>query len=197
MDFIKASGGYEDTVFQLTSLLTAYPPPFIYVHDPMTPRLAGSAVRSAFEELQKTSNIGLRYACIDAVSCYNPRLLYDTTLNDLAQWSPLWEEGCSNWGGLSYSQGQRFNESFDSFLHGIRALQSSIRHEGLVAANGKGKGKARDIAVDVKEVRLVILIEHAERLKESMPDLLVPLARLAELVSLSASHLKGSSHKSS
>lgn len=51
-------------------------------------------------------------------------------------------------------------------------------------AKGKGKGKARVDAGSDEDTRLVILIERAERLKESMPDMLVPLARLRELVSV-------------
>lgn len=35
---------------------------------------------------------------------------------------------------------------------------------------------------DAEDVRLVILVEQAERLKETLPDLVVPLTRLAELV---------------
>ena len=47
----------------------------------------------------------------------------------------------------------------------------------------KGKGKAREDKADDEDIRLVILVERAERLKEHMPDMLVPLARLRELVS--------------
>lgn len=33
---------------------------------------------------------------------------------------------------------------------------------------------------DAEDVRLVILVEQAERLKETLPDLVVPLTRLAD-----------------
>ena len=58
----------------------------------------------------------------------------------------------------------------------------------------KGKERAVDVDDDERmttantktvedERRFVLFIEHAERLKDSMPDLLVPLTRLAEIVS--------------
>lgn len=173
--------GYEDTVFQLTSLITAYPPPFIYVHDPATPHLAASALRSALLDLKGSVDINLRIALVDAVMCFNPRLLYDTVLNALAEWSPTWEDGCNNWEGPSSSQGQRFNESFDAFVHGIQAVQNSIHIKSTSTAVNTS-GKARQVESRNAETRIVVLIERAERLKEYMTDLLVPLTRLSELV---------------
>ncbi|KAI0701836.1 putative origin recognition complex, subunit 5-like protein [Cytidiella melzeri] len=170
--------GYEETVLQLTSLITAYPPPFIYIHDPATPHLVAPALCTAFDQLRDSSEVILRYAAVDAVACFNTRLFYDTVLNSLAEWSPEWEQGCSNWGGPSSSQGQRYNESIDGCVHGIRAIQASLRSS---SPHLYGKGKANGDAMADDNTRLVIFVERAERLKETMPDILVPLARLREL----------------
>ncbi|THG94427.1 hypothetical protein EW026_g7049 [Hermanssonia centrifuga] len=143
--------GYEEFKYQLNSLISTYPPSFIYIHDPAAPRVTGSVIRSILNDLTRSDEVHLSYAQINAVSCFNPRLLFDTILNALAEWSPSWEEGCSNWSGPAEFQGHRFNESFDAFLHGLRAIRTSIE------------------------------TKRAERLKETMPELLVPLSRLSEL----------------
>ena len=93
------------------------------MHDPATPHLVAPAIRTSLDGLRKSQEINLRYASVDAVSCFNARLLYDTILNALAEWEPDWDEGCSNWGG---AYGQRFNDSLDGFLHGLQAIQASL-----------------------------------------------------------------------
>ena len=91
---------------------------------------------------------------------------------------PTWEDGCGNWESVVET---RWNENMDTFLHGLRAA-----HADLCLKNdlGKGKGKGKERAGGYEHVRLVIVVERAERLKDSLPELLVPLTRLAELVSL-------------
>ena len=64
----------------------------------------------------------------------------------------------------------RWNDTFDGFVHGLRAVHAYL---------GKGKVKEGD-------VRLVLLVERVERL---ILELMVPLVRLAELMSLSLSLL--------
>ena len=64
----------------------------------------------------------------------------------------------------------RWNDTFDGFVLGLRAGHAYL---------GKGKEKEGD-------VRLVVVLERAERL---IPELMVPLTRLAELVSSSLSLL--------
>jgi len=65
-----------------------------------------------------------------------------------------------NWG---VGKGVRWNDTFDGFVHGLRAVHVAL---------GKGKEKEGD-------ARLVIVGECAEKL---IPELMVPLTRLAELV---------------
>ncbi|EKM53224.1 uncharacterized protein PHACADRAFT_124702 [Phanerochaete carnosa HHB-10118-sp] len=158
------SDGYVEAASQLLVLVSAHPPPFIYVHDPSTPRVATSTINSMLHNLKKEPGLNVAFAHINSITCFTPRLLYDTVLNALAGWSPTWERGCANWSGPLEGTGQRFNESFDGFTHGLRAINDAV---------GQGKVAA--------EPRLVLVFENAERLKETMPDILAPLARLAEL----------------
>ncbi|PCH36912.1 hypothetical protein WOLCODRAFT_134400 [Wolfiporia cocos MD-104 SS10] len=133
-----------------------------------------------FLEHRTYDSARLAYACVNAVACFTPRLFYDTVLNALAGWKPVWEDGCANWPGSS-TDGQRWNENFDTFLHGLRAVCAHLQDDedsSSAMANVKGKGKAKP---EQMTVRLALVIERAERLKENLPDLLVPLTRLAEL----------------
>lgn len=186
--YALAMSQIDDAVFQVTSLISTYSPPFIYIYDPFTPRTTASTLQGALSESQiapsvSKSNIKLRCAFVDPITCFTPRLFYDTVLNALAEWVPDWDEGCSNWTGPRGADGERFNESLDAFLHGLHAVKRSLL---LDARDGQlnGKGKRRDVEhwPNSQDYRLVIVIERAERLKESMPDLMVPLTRLAELV---------------
>ncbi|KAH9919470.1 origin recognition complex subunit 5 C-terminus-domain-containing protein [Epithele typhae] len=114
----------------------SYPPPFVFVHDPDNPRL------TAARPLESTQ---LRYACVNAVACFTPRLLFDTALNALAGWVPDWHTGAQNWLGAGDGEG---------------------RGGGDV---GKGKTRASEHA---HPARMVLMVERAERLKDSLPDLL-------------------------
>ncbi|KAH9950766.1 origin recognition complex subunit 5 C-terminus-domain-containing protein [Amylocystis lapponica] len=177
--------GYEHIASDLTLLLTTCSPQFIYIYDAETPRLTCSVLRSVLSALSDTSP-QLSYACINAVACFTPRLFYDTVVNTLAHWEPTWENGCANWPGPS-ADAQRWNESLDAFLHGLRAVYAHAQADAVLAApvvTGKGKGKARATVVEHDEPaspRLVLVVERAERLRDNLPDLLVPLTRLAEL----------------
>ena len=176
-----SSDGYAELERQLSTLVASYPPPFIYVHDPCTPRIATSTILKTLSSL-KNDGTHLAFAHINAVASFNPRLLYDNALNALADWSPDWDDGCANWTGPLEGTSQRFNESFDGFTHGLRALVAELSSKReSPSVNGKGKSKAT-IEED-NDLRLVLMVERAERLKETMPDLLAPFARLRELVS--------------
>lgn len=171
------SDGYADLASQITALTSSYPPPFIFVHDPHTPRVASTTVCAALARLQQ-DHAGLALAHLKCDACFTPRLLYDTALNALAGWVPRWEDGCANWTGPLEGTSQRYNESVDGFTHGLRAVWNQLQRERAgEGADGQPNGRAG------AELRLVLVLENAERLRETMPDLLAPLARLAELVS--------------
>ncbi|KAI0708090.1 origin recognition complex subunit 5 C-terminus-domain-containing protein [Cerioporus squamosus] len=186
---LAESAHYEFVSSHLSALLSSYPPPFIFIHDPETPRLTASVVRSALQSLASkplvadTEPCQLKHACINAVACFSGRIFYDTALNALAEWTPDWRDGATNWHG-SGAEARRFNENFDAFVHGIQALvtEATAAADGSTKANGaaKGKGKERERAAP-PNCRLVLVVERAERLKDNLPELLVPLTRLAEL----------------
>ena len=74
---------------------------------------------------------------------------------------------------------QRFNDSFDGFTHGLRAVYK----EHMVNSRGKSKAMDREDC----DLRLALVIDGLEWLKDAMPELLTPLARLRELVSVARS----------
>lgn len=148
---------------QVVSLLEFSPPPFIFLNDPIAPKFT-------LQNLLPALKSNTRLVHVDSISCFGPRLLYDTILNGLAQHTPSWDDGCKNW-----SQ-DIANDSFDSFLHALKALHTSLSENGS------------------KHLRLIVVIEKPERLRERMPDVIVPLTRLAELVCIVKSMYKKGAH---
>jgi len=189
-DLNNAFPGNDEFISKFTLLVTTYPPPFIYVYDPNTPRITASLINnslstisaiepSPFDVEDPTPRIA--FAQVNAVACFTPRLFYDTVLNQLVKWRPRWEDSCENWAGPS--DGIRYNDSIDGFMHGLRAANAQLVEVNVASRSGegrKGKGKA-----SAHEVRMFLVIERAERVRDSLPELMVPLARLAELVSWS------------
>jgi origin recognition complex subunit 5 len=180
--------GYQNLIFQVTSLLTTYPPPFLYINDPTTPRITSSVLRELLlgcSELPLIASPSIRFAYVNAVVCFTARVFYDTVLNAMARWSVKWEDGCENWS--DEGNGQRWNESIDGFLHGLRAIYATMSGEkSSHKVDGKGK-QNESIDGNVHwggDFRMVLFVEKAERLKETLPDLLIPLTRLAELACL-------------
>ncbi|KZP22268.1 hypothetical protein FIBSPDRAFT_931258 [Athelia psychrophila] len=117
----------------------------------------------------------VRFAHVNAVACFTARVFYDTVLNALADFQRSWEEGSENWNradGNGGGNGMRWNDSVDEFVHGLRAVHADA------VDMGRDKGKGMNGGVDVQ---MVLVVERAKRLKETLPDLLVPLTRLAEL----------------
>ena len=167
-----AHPGYASLIAHLTTLASTYLPPFIYITDANSPRITTSVTDAIFLGASSISGAPpTLYAHVNAVACVTSRVFYDTVLNALAEWKPSWEDGCQVWPG---DDSQRYNDNFDSFLHGLRRLR--VERIGD-AFRGKGKDKANE-----QEPSMVILIERVERLCESLPELVVPLSRLAKLV---------------
>ncbi|KAI0260757.1 origin recognition complex subunit 5 C-terminus-domain-containing protein [Gloeopeniophorella convolvens] len=184
--------GNDILISQLTTLITACPPTFTYIHDPFTSRITASLVSSLVSSIAAVcavsdtgdngiSSLSIASANVNAVSCFSSRLFYDTTLNSLAKWHPRWDDGCENWSSGTNSS-MRYNDSLDGFLHGLRALQSQlsddVQSQGRGVGEGKGKLRSQGRAKDVK---MVLVVDRAERLKVTLPELVVPLTRLAEL----------------
>ena len=173
----------------LSTLLSTYPPPFIYIQDSESFRSTCQLVNSVISSIEQvpppSSHSSLfsaessessapcfiiHSATIDAVSTFTNRLLFESVINSLAGWDVNWEDGCSNWHSNVEDGDARWNENMDTFIHGLRAV-----HGYLCGQHG--------VTQDNSNIRLVIVIERAERLKETNPELVVPLTRLAEMVS--------------
>lgn len=165
--------GYESFATLFADLLTTSPPPFIYIHDVSTPHFTSSVVSSVLTALP--DNPPFLHAIVNASTCFTARLLYDAVIQKLANWTPAWESGCQLWGD------QRWNENFDGFIHGLRAISV----ERSKSSTAKTRGQTTQLAP-----KMAIVIERAERLKDYLPDLLVPLSRLAESVSRNRTHFK-------
>ena len=201
--------GYEQFSSELSTLLSTYPPPFIYIQDSesfkstcqvvnstisaieqVPPPSSPSSLFSSWTSSSTTPSVIIHSTRIDAVSTFTNRLLFESVINSLAGWDVTWEDGCSNWHpNVDQDEGEqdldpRWNENLDTFIHALRALHGYLcRQHGI----SRGKGKEKSIQNDstFENIRLVIVIERAERLKETNPELVVPLTRLAEMVLLS------------
>jgi origin recognition complex subunit 5 len=203
--------GFEALHEELEGIIEAYPPPFIYMNDTTSSRLTSSIVQELLRKrMEVTRDPGpskpFAWAYLNAAATFTPRILYDTIINGLTQWTPDWETGCANW-SPNNSQ-QRWNDSFDSFATGLRAVNTHLRNSNLLngevnsqpptsprkkkgPAKGSRKGKEKaleDVAAlslkDVEDITFAIFIDQADRLKDNLPELLVPLTRLGEIVRL-------------
>ena len=194
--------GYEQFSSDLSTLLSTYPPPFIYIQDSESFKSTCQVVNSTISAIEQvpppsspsslfssssssTPSFIIHSTRIDAVSTFTNRLLFESVINSLAGWEVTWEDGCSNW-HPNIDEGEpeldpRWNENVDTFIHALRAVHAYLcRQHGI--PRGKGKEKAIQNDNTSENIRLVIVIERAERLKETNADLVVPLTRLAEMV---------------
>ena len=145
------------------SFISTMPPPFMYINDADAIQITIAIIDNVLNHLSSAPGPSkISYARTDAIACFSAWLLYESIINSLARWTPQWEDGAINWGA---DNGVRWNDTFDGFVHGLCAVHAYL---------GKGREKEGD-------VRLVFLVERAVRL---IPELMVPLTRLAELVSL-------------
>jgi len=175
--------------------------------DTGTPPSSPSSYSSLFSTSGATTTnpFIIHSARIDAISTFTSRLLFETVIHSLAGWEVNWEDGCSNWhsnadaeeDGGGRREGEmdggesRWNENVDTFIHGLRAVHGYLCRRYGISTSSKVQGKDKEKANqndstsnnNYENVRLVIVIEHAERLKETIPELVVPLTRLAEMVS--------------
>ncbi|EGO19735.1 putative origin recognition complex, subunit 5-like protein [Serpula lacrymans var. lacrymans S7.9] len=174
-NLVEEHPGYAKFIDDILMLTSSYLPPFIYINDTTNPRITSSVLDSVFGRLSQPQDWEyppVRYARVNAVACFTARLFYDSVLNTLAGWKVRWQEGCENWPG----DGQRWNDSIDSFLHGLKALHDSTGSSSHTVHKGKEKAPVQD-----QKPVMVIVIEKAERLKENLPELIIPLTRLAEM----------------
>ncbi|KAG9044180.1 hypothetical protein FS837_008687 [Tulasnella sp. UAMH 9824] len=145
----------------LIELLRLHPPPFIFVHDPLHSRPSPSAYLHNSLRNSTSQSVSAR---IDCNSCFTSKTLFHAIINEVTSCLPdLNIKGKAT----SWSNGHvsKWDRSLDSFV------------EALKAAYDETKG----IRGTRKNANLILLFENVERLKETLPALIVPLTRLDEL----------------
>lgn len=155
--------GRQSLISTLRGFWSTSPPAFIYIYDPLTKLNTANLLSDLLSLLENPSEgPGLLSAQIDGTECVSPKLLFDRVLNGLSNWVPKWDDGCLNW---TSTKGENYSDNFDTFVHGLRILYEE---------------KSQNQSEQSKN--MVIVVTYAERLKESIPNLVAPLARLADLV---------------
>lgn len=169
-DCIHAHPGHHVLVEHLLTLYTASPPPFVYLEDPVSARLTFQVVLDTIRALRRSNNSpsDFDFAVVNALSCLQPRILYDTVLNALGGGMPSWISGCINYPCTSRleGEGQRWNDGFDGFVAGLRNIWH-IKQQ-----------------IQPKKLHFIILVENAERLRDRVASVVNPLTNLKELVCL-------------
>jgi origin recognition complex subunit 5 len=157
--------GRKSFISDLVNLLTTTTPPFLHVYDPTTTSYTSQFLTAAFSALKVASyGTPILFAQVSASECLTPRLLFDRVLNELSDWEPDWENGATNWAA---TLGERYNDVLDSFMHGLRELVPQMME--------KYGWKTQP--------NILLAFDDAERLRETLPALVTPLARLSNLVS--------------
>lgn len=169
--------GRQSLISTLRGFWSTSPPAFIYIYDPLTKLNTAkllSDLLSLFENSESGSDgldlgPGLLCAQIDGTECVSPKILFDRVLNELAKWTPKWEDGCLNWAS---TKSENYSDNFDAFVHGLRTLyEEKGTSRDPFGSSQPGQGK-----------NVAIIVTYAERLKETIPNIVAPLARLADLV---------------
>ncbi|KAH6918731.1 origin recognition complex subunit 5 C-terminus-domain-containing protein, partial [Coprinopsis sp. MPI-PUGE-AT-0042] len=164
--------GFEALVLEVSTLLSTDPPPFIFVHDGDGCEVTANVLHSLVAHLSSTSaeEPGSAEICCgfaDVAATLSPRLLYESLVHTLVDFQPTWEDGCANWRA---EEDLKWNENMDSFLQGLR-----VAHTHMLSKRGLRP---------TDELKFVLVLEGVDRLKDTMPELLVPLTRLRELTQL-------------
>ncbi|KAJ7582997.1 origin recognition complex subunit 5 C-terminus-domain-containing protein [Mycena floridula] len=155
--------GAKRFTVELHELVSAAPPPFIFVNDPVSPQITSANVVSVLASIPSAQHV-----LANGVACFIAKLFFDTVIQGFTDLlSPQFED----------DEPHKSIPNFDAFLHSLRTV-----HSQLTTGNIKGKQKAYDAPQT-----MVIVIERAERLKDRLPELIVPLTRLRELSQLELS----------
>src|ERR1700753_2257341 len=118
-NLINTNETHRELLLSLLSVITSAPPPFVHIQDSTSPRLTNSVLRRVLSALQADPDAPFKYRCamLDSVTCIHPRVLYDSVLNQLSGFSPIWENGCLNYQHTLSEDDQqsRYNDSLDAF----------------------------------------------------------------------------------
>lgn len=141
-------------------LLGTTPPPFIYIHAVYASyalKLISSALLPSSVSDQKDDTPAL--AILDCVECFSPQIVYSRVLCDLRAALDLGVDDNGSAGA-----------GWDAFVDALRRVYfdaERLKQDGVALSRN-----------------LVLLFTHADRLRDNLPALVVPLTRLAELVSM-------------
>ena len=153
------SSTQDDLGQQLTTALLAKFPSFIFIRDTSAASVAHSTLQRIVSE-----QASVYFAFVDCIACFTQRILFDSILYGVLDRLPD-PDVSSKRAFLS----EQKNENVDDFLHNTRALFANV---DLSSA----KGTPGDM------LKIAVVLERAERLKETLPRLVHPLSRLQELV---------------
>jgi origin recognition complex subunit 5 len=177
--------GRTNILSHLSILMAVAPPPFTHIFDPHTPRITCQLIASVLDLINESANTELkplRYACVDAREVVAARQFYDRAINAFAGHRPTRANGYENWAGGTWS------DCFDSFVAGLREigkLHSGVSEKKQTdAMDVTETGDQQNTAQSDAACNLILVIENANYLAGALKELLVPLTRLSEMVSV-------------
>ncbi|PVF96680.1 hypothetical protein CPB86DRAFT_761732 [Serendipita vermifera] len=157
--------GRESVISTLYGFWSSSPPAFIHICDPITIKETGKLVSKLLSAIEGLPNARkLLSVQVDATECVNQRVTFEKIINGLVKWAPDWENGALSWRSKS---GEGVGNSLDTFLHALRAVSRETMEEERSTASS-----------------MVVIVNNADRLKDNVPGLITPLARLSDLTSL-------------
>ncbi|KIO21027.1 hypothetical protein M407DRAFT_219477 [Tulasnella calospora MUT 4182] len=149
---------------QLAELLQLHPPPFIFIHDPLHSRPTPSSFLHNSLHNSTSQSMPVR---IDCNACLTSKMLFHAIINEVTSWVPeLNTKGrATSWFNRHVS---KWDRSLDSFVEALKAA-----FDETIGTLGTRTN-----------ANLILLFENVERLKETLPALIVPLTRLCELAQI-------------
>ncbi|THH05550.1 hypothetical protein EW145_g4711 [Phellinidium pouzarii] len=158
----------DDLVHEFQSILPEEFPSFVFVRDAFAVGRTSAILRDVLTSLaENTSESGnLAFVVANCVACFTQRLLFDTILDSLATLYPPDSEK-----RIAETLVNHRNDSLDGFLHCLRSFFSEMGSYSEDAGAAKHYGFSK----------VVLVFKRAERLRDSLPKLIIPLTRLQEL----------------
>jgi origin recognition complex subunit 5 len=154
--------GRESVISTLYGFWSNSPPAFIHICDPVTIKETGRVVSKLLSVIKELPNARLLSVQVDATECISQRVTFEKIVNGLVNWIPDWENGALSWRSKS---GEGVGNSLDTFLHALRAVsRETMENDTSTPTN------------------MVVIVNNADRLKDNVPGLITPLARLSDLV---------------
>ena len=165
--------GQDNIIRQLVTLFPAKSPSFIYIQDTFdfvhTRQLVGDVLTALSEDSIEDKNVTI-FAWVNCVTCFTQKLLFDTVISSLYSTLCRDEYRPHKINGAGRAA---WRDGFDSFIHSLQYFYSRTFPSDPSSR------------IDGNFTKIVVVFERVDRLKETLPELIVPLSRLQELVSTS------------